>query len=217
MLAIGVQGMFFLPKVLDSPMLLNRFVLPTVVVGKSIDGIQCDTITMDNYQAGILAAEHLLQINCASCCYVGHVHNLGTDRRHAGFETRIRNSACRLTSILIDSPGDEQLRGYLRQTLAELPRPIGIFCYTDIFAVEVLRHIRSLGWSIPDEIRIIGCDNLPQSLANTPPLTTIHYNCSSLAQGGMKRMLERLNNRVLLPCNIMISPSLFIRESTGGK
>ena len=101
MLAIGVQGVFFLQKTLHYSMLLNRFVLPTVVIGKRLDGIQCDTITMDNYQAGILAAEHLLQIDCASFCYVGHTYNLGNDQCYNGFKTRIRNAGHQLTSILI--------------------------------------------------------------------------------------------------------------------
>ena len=117
MLAIGVHGMFFLPKHLKSHILLDRFVLPTVVIGKSIDGIKCDTITMDNYQAGILAADHLLYIHCKSCCYIGHAHNYGNDQRYSGFETRIRSSGVTLTSILAESPSDERLRGYLRQTL----------------------------------------------------------------------------------------------------
>ncbi len=214
MLALGVHGMFYLPMHPEAAMPLNRFVLPTVVIGKHIDNIQRDTITMDNYQAGILAAEHLLQRDCQSFCYVGYSHNLGSDRRYAGFEKRIVPSGRTLNRILIQSPDDERLRGHLQKTLSEIPHPIGFFCYTDLFAMEVLRWIRQWGWQIPSQIRIIGCDNLPQALTSSPPLTSIHYNCSQLAQNGIERMIEQIAAPSPTPHDTLISPSLFVREST---
>jgi LacI family transcriptional regulator len=92
--------------------------------------------------------------------------------------------------------------------------PSAFFCMNDIIAYGVIRALKSKGLNIPEDISIIGFDDLPSSAIAEPPLTTIRVSTRQIG----RRALEKLSERIIHPSdqateNVLISGNLVVRNS----
>jgi DNA-binding LacI/PurR family transcriptional regulator len=105
-----------------------------------------------------------------------------------------------------------------RELLDRPDRPTAILCFSDAFAVGVVRVAESLGLRVPADLSVVGYDDSPLAVASRPPLTTVHQEVSTKGEAAVRVLVERMRadggppdavrDRVLLPT------SLVVREST---
>jgi LacI family transcriptional regulator len=92
--------------------------------------------------------------------------------------------------------------------------PTAFFCMNDIMAFGCIRALRDHGIRIPEDISIIGFDDLPSSSITEPPLTTIRVSAHQIGERALERLSDKLNGLVLdSPEKILVSGSLVIRSS----
>ena len=91
----------------------------------------------------------------------------------------------------------------------------GVFAFSDLIAWEAIYFLQELGLRIPDDISIVGFDNIQSRLFYPYPLTTINYRKRKIAEKVVKILIERLkSNKLLKPVNEVIKVNLIERNSS---
>jgi DNA-binding LacI/PurR family transcriptional regulator len=173
-----------------------------------------DLVGVDNRRAGYKAAAHLLSLGVRSLAFVGETLAAGTvDARIAGFhEALLRFGVVPEPSqVWRGSPQDEALV----RKMMDGARPDGIVCANDLTAARLMQTLIGLGVRIPEEVRIVGMDDVKYAGLLPVPLTTIHQDCAGIGMVAMATMLERLEHPELPVRDVTVPTRLVVRKSCG--
>ena len=102
--------------------------------------------------------------------------------------------------------------------LLELPKgpPDAVFCYNDLLALGAIRTLLSRGVRVPEDVAVVGFDDIETGRYNTPSLTTISPDKSTIAWLAVDRLIARLGKRAdSEPVELWAPYELAVRESTG--
>jgi len=206
--------------------------LPIVTLAEESDLPNVDTILVDNYAAGKQVAGHLLDCGCKSFAYITEDTYVASDLRLQGFRQHLHQKQHDLPDEhigIISTKGGavnpRDVRGFVSNLLHKLQKtnaslPLGIFCVHDLLAVEterIIKHRNPVKYDkliIPKDVMIVGFDDLPISSLVVPPLTTVSYQYSSIAEKAYEVMIDYVKNPQHMPSRYEVNSSLTIREST---
>ena len=91
-----------------------------------------------------------------------------------------------------------------------------IFCFNDIAAIGAIRALKDAGLRVPEDVSVVGFDDIQSAAYSTPSLTTVRQPLFEMGQRGAQILLERIANReATYPAQVVMEPELVIRESTG--
>jgi LacI family transcriptional regulator len=91
-----------------------------------------------------------------------------------------------------------------------------IFCFNDISAIGAIRALKDAGLRVPEDVSVVGFDDIQSAAYSTPSLTTVRQPLFEMGQRGAQVLLERIANREApSPAEIVMAPELVVRESTG--
>jgi len=222
-----VAGVFFAPLELIGEKdaanrriarLLERAQIPVVLLDRCFmpypERSAHDLVGVDNRRAGHKATAHLLGLGVRRLAFLGEVNAAGTvDGRITGFHEALRRYGIRpeREPAWRGSPQDAV---FVRRMLDEL-RPEAIVCGNDLTAARLMQTLLSLGARIPEEVRIVGMDDVKYASLLPVPLTTIHQDCAGIGVVAMATMLERLEHPELPVRDITVPTRLVVRRSCG--
>jgi len=228
-IAQKVAGVFFAPLELAADKdaanrriarALNRAQIPVVLLDRCYmpfpERSAHDLVGIDNRRAGYMAAAHLLGMGVRRLAFLGERLAANTvDARIAGFHEAMRGFgvAPERDPAWRGSPQDE---AFVRSLLDAL-RPEGIVCANDLTAARLMQTLLRLGVRIPEEVRIVGIDDVKYSSLLPVPLTTIHQDCAGIGAAAMAAMLERLEHPGLPVRDILVPAKLVVRQSCGAQ
>ena len=230
-LSLGVSGVFTCPGSEATPNdSYATYPLPLVSLGRELPFQNCDNVLVDNYSAGVQVAKHLLSIGCKTFAYVGLRNFVKKDPRLQGFIDRLGKEGISLPAEHIITAGKREdgsidvdsMSGSFNQLLHRLNagEKIGLFCYHDLLAIEAVRLIKrhnkisAARLMIPDDISIVGFDDLPIASMVTPPITTISYRYATIAEKSMEIMRDYIQNASHKTARHEVKSSLIVRDST---
>jgi DNA-binding LacI/PurR family transcriptional regulator len=173
-----------------------------------------DLVGVDNRRAGYMVTTHLLALGVRRLAFLGEAHAAGTvDARITGFHEALRKYRVvpEQEPAWRGSPQDEAL---VRRLLDAL-RPEAIVCGNDLTAARLMQTLIGLGIRIPEEVRIVGMDDVKYASLLPVPLTTIHQDCAGIGMVAMATMLERLEHPELPVRDVTVPTSLVVRRSCG--
>ncbi|MGA2537886.1 MAG: GntR family transcriptional regulator [Terracidiphilus sp.] len=173
-----------------------------------------DLVGVDNRRAGYIAATHLLRLGVRRLAFLGEALAAGTvDARITGFYEALRRHgvAPEKDPAWRGSPQDEALVQELLETL----KPEAIVCANDLTAARLMQTLIALGVRIPEQVRIVGMDDVKYASLLPVPLTTIHQDCAGIGMAAMATMLERLEHPELPVRDVTVPTSLVVRRSCG--
>jgi LacI family transcriptional regulator len=196
---------------------------PVVLLG-DIEDLEADAVAIDNFTGARKAMDHLYKLGHRRIAYIGPAENGSVKKqRTGGYHHFVRLH--QLDDNLTFCEADDPLYGY--RVVHELMRsdrcPTAIFAHNDTLAFGVYRALYEMGYKIPDDISVIGYDDLPSCEFMYPPLTSIGTSLKDLARlavGLLMDRIERLNARpseVALSAarqKISLTPKLVVRRST---
>lgn len=201
---------------------IERYPLPIVMLAEesTIDAV--DSVLVDNYSAGVQVARHLKDAGSRDFYYITEDSYVSTDLRLRGFISGLNECGYSLTdenigiiSTTSEVKGANDIRNFALQIVKNSKAmPIGIFCVHDLAAVEMLKHIKKHGLTVPNDVKLVGFDNLPVSCLVSPRLTTVSYRYKALAEKADEVMRARISSPLLPSSRQEISSSLTVREST---
>lgn len=196
---------------------LRRRKIPFVVVDHRGElGIDVPSVGATNWLGGRTATEYLLELNHRRIGIISGQANLRCSLdRIAGYRAALEAAGVPIEPDLI-RPGDYiQSTGY-EQTCAllDLPEPpSAIFAGCDLQAMGVYSALRARGMSIPDQMSVIGFDDVQLSAMVTPTLTTIRQPLAEMGRMATTMLLRQIAEEPLDSMRAELTTSLIIRES----
>ncbi|MEH3107084.1 MAG: LacI family DNA-binding transcriptional regulator [Sphingomonas fennica] len=184
---------------------------PMAVWGVARPGQAQATVGSDNVLGGRMAADHLLSIGRRNLLFVGNPRPPEYADRLAGF-TAAAEAGGATVSILPIAMTPEEAHAAMLGRLAAGPVPDGIFCASDVTAMNVLRALADRGVAVPGDTAVIGYDDVAIAAQTSPPLTTIAQDIA----GGAARLVEIVLGRIAGEAvdGLVLPPRLVVRGST---
>jgi GntR family transcriptional regulator, arabinose operon transcriptional repressor len=223
----GVAGVFFAPLELTNEKdaanrrivrALDRAQIPFVLLDRCYmpypERSQHDLVGVDNRRAGYLATAHLIEHGASRLVFLGEELAANTvDARITGFyeALRLHGIGPEWEPVWRGSAQDE---GFVRRVL-DVVQPEGIVCANDLTAARLMQTLIGLGVSIPEEVRIVGMDDVRYASLLPVPLTTVHQDCAGIGAVAMATMLERLERPKLPIRDVLVPVRLVVRRSCG--
>jgi GntR family transcriptional regulator of arabinose operon len=173
-----------------------------------------DLVGIDNRRTSYLATEHLITQGVRRIVFMAEVQAASTvDARITGFYEALRHHGIHPEQepVWRGSPLDID---FVRKML-EVSEPRGIVCANDVTAARLMQTLLPLGLQIPEDIRIVGIDDVRYANLLPVPLTTMHQNCAAIGVIAMATMLERLEHPDLPTRDILLPTRLVVRKSCG--
>jgi DNA-binding LacI/PurR family transcriptional regulator len=170
----------------------------------------------DDRQSAVVLTEHLLAMGHRRIAYIGAGGRASSVRRLYGLRQALRHAQYLLDESLIVSTGEGANDGELSafRLLTRESRPTALFCYDDMTALGALRAARALNLRCPDDVSVVGFDDIPIAVYLEPPLTTVRQPMHEMGAWAMKVVIDLLRGES--PPRQMIMPSeLIIRASSG--
>jgi DNA-binding LacI/PurR family transcriptional regulator len=193
--------------------------VPVVVVNAEPANVPITVITSDNEAGMRMAAEHLIGLGHRKIAYVRGLPGITADQpRIEGFR-----SACRAAGIpaadLVELPGDALFEGGERavaELLAARTDVTAIACHNDITAIGALRALRAARVRVPQDISVVGCDDIAAASWVVPSLTTVAQQKTEMGRMAVDRLVAMLDDTAdgIEPETIRVPMVLRTREST---
>ncbi len=219
LLNMGVAGVFVFPNsFMKDPRLFNYFPLPIVMLGRLTNQCTRSTVTVDNFNVGKMAAKHLLDSGYENFLYIGPNQTIQmVDQRRTGFIHGLGRAGVTLipeNKIELKGIDPDRDAAQIMARLSSLSGTVGVFCYHDLIALSLLKSCLTANYRVPQDVGIIGCDDLPISEVCSPSLSTVHYPINRICRTAMEIMLDELNFQAKSTQCIKLHPQLITREST---
>jgi len=193
--------------------------IPFIVVA-STEYRDYSYVDVDNAAGASKATEYLLSLGHTDIICLGGPSNFRQSLdRIAGFRRTMRAKGLAFkdeqTIYSADWTWDNGYR-LMRQILEERPkRPTAVFACNDMMAMGAIRAIKSKNLSVPDDISVVGFDDMPSSEMISPPLTTVKQPIYDISKTAAEVLIERIdqNDTQDVPYQDLYIPDLIIRES----
>ena len=216
-----VGGLIVIPTRSDAAhgsRLVGQIHVPTVLLDMYVEGLPYDVIKTDNVAAGRLATEHLLGLGHRRIAIITGIPGLATsDDRQAGYEAALAERGVPLDRDLI-VPGHFDQDGARNATAAllALPEPpTAIVAISNMMTMGLLLALRERGRRIPDDVSVVGIDDLDFAMIVDPPPTVVATPTTRMARRAIELLLTEIAGEHRPTGNREINaPSLVVRSST---
>jgi DNA-binding LacI/PurR family transcriptional regulator len=190
--------------------------IPFVVAGRSINAPQASYVDVDNRSGAFKATMHLIQLGRKRIAAITGTldTSVGLDRLE-GYRKALMDSRINIDENLIAEGDFTELGSYYATKRLLVHNPDAIFVASDTMAAGTIRALREENISIPEDIALVGFDDLPPSRSADPPLTTIRQPIRRFGTTLMETLLDILENGSEPPRKIIFDTELVIRESCG--
>jgi DNA-binding LacI/PurR family transcriptional regulator len=178
-------------------------------------------IMLDHDRSATLALKHLYDLGHRRIAFMkGQRHALDSDYRWQGIQQIARKIGLTVypeLCVYLETNSWSPELGYpvIRDLLAKTRDFTAIFCFNDIAAMGAVRAIADAGLNCPNDISVIGFDDISSAMYLTPSLTTIRQPLRRMGEMAAQLLLKRIQSpREAYPETIMFEPELMVREST---
>ncbi|MDO0934901.1 LacI family DNA-binding transcriptional regulator [Streptomyces sp. DG2A-72] len=220
------DGVIFSPLGLAQSDLTERDPnLPLVVLGERVSDGGFDHVGIDDVAASLEATEHLLGLGRR------RVAAIGDQPYRTGEAAQLRTQGYRLAHERAGLPVSEELvvstprfnrsdgataMAHLLDDLEEPPN--AVFCYSDLVALGALHTLASRGLRVPEDIAVVGYDDIEDGRYSNPPVTTVSPDKKVIAETAVEQLLKRIISPTPLPGREIRAPHRLIpRASTTGR
>lgn len=175
------------------------------------------SICSDNYQGGVLAAEHLIKKGCKKLAHISGSYylNMDANKRYIGFKEVCEREGVEHT--VIDANEEQFLSMHYEEMISvfleENPDVDGIFTSNDILAAQSIQACYKKGISIPEDIKIVGCDGIDLCTLCTPQITTIQQPINDICQYAVESIISKLEKKSI-PLSVTFPVKLIERGTT---
>ena len=211
----GVEGIITVDTaVQEAPM------LPTVAVAghKKLKGVT--NIVLDHEKAANLALNHLKELQHERIAFMkGNPVSSDSKERWEAI-CRIAGQIGLLIdpelTVQIDTDDPTPMLGYpfAKQLLGRGKPFTALFAYNDISAIGAIRALQEQGLRVPQDVSVMGFDDIPGAAFHTPSLTTVRQPLKRMGEVAAQSLLDRVEGKKEYPSEIAIEPELVVREST---
>ncbi|MEU0079255.1 LacI family DNA-binding transcriptional regulator [Micromonospora tulbaghiae] len=173
------------------------------------------TVDSDNFAGAVLATDHLLSLGHRRIAHISGRPDLESARlREAGFRKAMADAGVPVDEQLVRVGGfrTETAASTAAELLALPDRPTAIFAGNDLSAISTVDVARGLGLGVPDDLSVIGFDNIPESALVDPPLTTIRQPLQRMGAESLRLLIDLIagverDTHIQLPTELVVRAS----------
>lgn len=196
--------------------LLQKIGVPIVLINNQHPGTFIHAIGVDDAQGAKLATSHLIALGHR---VIGHLRgpagHRASQNRLTGYRSALKHAGIAFDPSLVRigdgrAAGGEQILSLVSQS----PRPTAVFCYNDMTAIGALAALKRIGMRVPQDMSLVGFDDIPFAQYVDPPLTTIRQPMEDMGQRAMHMALTLMNENKSQVQNLVIAGELVVRAST---
>ena len=209
-----------LTRVSDESKIVTKIVkrnIPIVVIDRAFEHENVSNVVLDNYRAGCMAAEHLLKLGHRRiACITGPLKITLSRERLKGFQSTLAEHGVQLP------PSHLWEGNFLYQTGIEGVNALreqgasytALWAMNDLMGFGAMRALQEKGIRVPEDVSVLGMDDLEVAEMVSPPLTTIHYPIKKLVESAMELLITQINSSEVGSETIVLEPSMTVRSST---
>ncbi len=200
----------------------NGVLIPVVAVSghREVEGVT--NIALDHARAAWLALEHLVNLGHRKIAFIkGQEFSSDTEVRWQAVQGAARNLALEINERLVgqlegESPSPEVGYGVTRKLLATGDAFTALFAFNDISAIGAIRALREAGRQVPEDVSVVGFDDIQSAAFQNPALTTVRQPLREMGVVAAQILLRRINApaKTEYPKTVTVEPELIVREST---
>ncbi len=190
---------------------------PTVFAGARPREESTNSVALDDVAVGHLATQHLLAAGHRRVGMVtGPPAEDCTQDRSLGYVTSLQEAGLEIETGLIQEGDWSASSGYRAyEQFAQMEnRPSAIFAQNDQMAVGILRAARDAGLTVPDELSVIGVDDIPLAAYFAPPLTTVRQDFADIGRQAVRLLISALEQPSSPPEHLLLAGDMIVRRST---
>jgi DNA-binding LacI/PurR family transcriptional regulator len=218
-----IDGLILSPLALGADDLLgpSGASTPLVLLGERISDTRHDHVAIDNVGAARLATEHLLSLGRTGVAAIGAMDAVTAQTaqlRRTGYR-----AALDAAGLAVLPAHEQEVAGFTREAgaraadrLLDLPnRPEAVFCFNDLLALGALHALHRRGVRVPEDIAVIGVDDIAESRFSTPTLSTVAQDVDEIARLAVDALLRRVAGGADdPPREVTVPHTLLVRDST---
>jgi DNA-binding LacI/PurR family transcriptional regulator len=205
--------------------------IPVVAISAHLANENVTNIVLDHYHAAKQAISHLYELGHRKLAIMRGPRAIpDSEYRWESIQQVANEYGLKLDPSLIiriDSEGWSMRTGYhpmapeigyrpMKALLKKTTDFTAIFCFNDIAAIGAIRALNDAGLSVPGHVSVVGFDDIQSAAYAMPSLTTVRQPLSEMGRRGAQVLLQRIADRSkVFPAEIVMSPELIVRESTG--
>ncbi|MEL7536683.1 MAG: LacI family DNA-binding transcriptional regulator [Pseudomonadota bacterium] len=189
-----------------------------VIWGPTVEDQPGLSVGCDNDLGGRLATEHLIKLGRRRIAFIGEAseHCPEFARRHAGYVDALRDAGLTVNAALQRDADNRETAGAdaIDNLLASGERFDAIVAASDLMAIGAIKALQDAGRSIPDDVAVVGFDDIPAASYVTPALTTVHQDTIRAGAALVDTVLNAIRGEPIGAR--LLAPTLVVRESCGG-
>ncbi|MGH2270246.1 GntR family transcriptional regulator [Anaerohalosphaeraceae bacterium U12dextr] len=231
-----VAGVFFTPLEVSDKMSINEelanafdkagiaLVLLDRDISDSYHRSKYDIVGINNEQSSLVLTNHLLKLGCRKIDFVcGPALTTAINDRMRGFRAAMEEQGLHVQPRQFHSFDSKRLlegnciEGQNILELVKSGKTEAFVCVNDSTAADVMLYCLRHGLKVPQDVRIVGFDDLPMNKLLPVPLTTIRQPAEALAHESVRTMIDRIEHSQTPARDIMVKTELIIRQSCGSK
>lgn len=204
---------------LDDPVLLEQIRalnIPTVMINVDPGDADEDTFLPDNYQGACLAMRHLIANGHQRILHITQSKRRTIQHRTEAYRDMLREAGIPYDPQLVVEVeiNAEQTYKVMTQRLAQSDVDYtAVFCANDLSAMGFMRAAQEFGLNIPQDVSVMGFDDIASAAFLSPPLTTIRIESQQLATLALRRLIDRVADPSLTPIRVFLGCTLIERQS----
>ncbi len=193
--------------------------IPIVSLERDLTNIGIDSVYFDGYMNAQKAVKHLIDCGCKKICHIsGSSELMIAKERQEGYKKCLREYNMDIDADKMIVYGDyTHQSGYLAMEtlLKNVPDLDGVFCSNDQMAIGALKVLKEHGKNVPEEVKLIGYDDVFVSSIVEPPISTIHIQKKTAGKKAAEILFDRIENGASdLAIGVKLESRIVIRRST---
>ncbi len=208
----------------DTVHLLKRLNIPIVLIANYVPGLSVDSVVCDELEGSLMVMNYLIKHGHRQIAFIdGSVLRgpnsiskfYGVERRRIGYHAALIDAGFPVVPELIESGDLGATGGYqaCQRLLGHNAPFTALFCVNDETAIGAMQALREAGRRIPEDVSVIGFDDVAMAAHLTPALTTIRVNKEALGAIAVKQLLERVTEPSGMSTSTVLEVELIERAS----
>lgn len=188
--------------------------VPFIGWGTPVPNLNYCLVSADNIEGGILATQHLIRIGRQRIAFLGGPEDsLTVQHRFKGYEKALQNTGRNVDPNLLAYGDYSYVSGIdsMQRLMDQSPDLDAVFANSDLMAIGAINAIQNRGKRVPEDIAVIGYDDLPIAMYNNLPLTTIRQNIPLAGKLLAQNLIQYIQTGVIT--NVTLPVELVIRKS----
>ena len=196
--------------------ILHRYI-PLIFIDREYDGVEATSITVDDYLGAFTATEHLILRGCRRIAHLkGLIGLTVSEKRCKGYKDCLEKYNIPFEDNLVVNTNFKAESAVVpTRRLMSLPNPPdAIFGVNDYVSIAAMQVILDMGFSVPEQVAVIGFDNSPFAAYFNPTLSSVNRSSKLIGEEAARLFLNNSETTTMQKENIILPPELIIRGST---